>query len=64
MMPGVFIYQSIAGAMRLSAAGAAADPALAAATLALSFQSIFVVGAIALGLMVGARVATPRMSQG
>jgi uncharacterized membrane protein YjjB (DUF3815 family) len=64
MMPGVFIYQSIAGAMRLSAAGAAADPSLAAATLGLSFQSIFVVGAIAIGLMVGARLAPQRMSQG
>ncbi len=57
MMPGVFIYQSIAGAMRLSAAGTAADPALAAATLALSFKSVFVVGAMALGLLVGARLA-------
>ena len=64
MMPGVFIYQSIAGAMRLSTAGAAADPALVAATLALSFQSIFVVGAIAIGLMVGARLATRRRSHG
>jgi uncharacterized membrane protein YjjB (DUF3815 family) len=58
MMPGVFIYQSIAGAMRLSAGGTAADPALAAATLALSFKSVFVVGAIALGLLIGARVAS------
>jgi uncharacterized membrane protein YjjP (DUF1212 family) len=57
MMPGVFIYQSIAGAMRLSAVGTAADPALAAATLALSFKSVFVVGAIAIGLLVGARLA-------
>jgi uncharacterized membrane protein YjjB (DUF3815 family) len=57
MMPGVFIYQSIAGAMRLSASGAAADPALLAATLALSFKSVFVVGAMAIGLLVGARVA-------
>jgi uncharacterized membrane protein YjjB (DUF3815 family) len=32
MMPGVFMYQSIAGAMRLSAAGTTADPAVAAAT--------------------------------
>jgi uncharacterized membrane protein YjjB (DUF3815 family) len=58
MMPGIFIYQSIAGAMRLSAAGTAADPALAAATLALSFKSVIVVGAIALGLLIGARVAS------
>ena len=57
MMPGVFIYQSIAGAMRLSAAGTAADPALAAATLALSSKSVFVVGAMAIGLLVGARLA-------
>jgi uncharacterized membrane protein YjjP (DUF1212 family) len=57
MMPGVFIYQSIAGAMRLSAAGTAADPALAAATLALVCESVFVVGAMAIGLLVGARVA-------
>jgi uncharacterized membrane protein YjjP (DUF1212 family) len=58
MMPGVFIYQSLAGAMRLSASGAAADPALAAASLALSWKSVFVVGAIATGLLVGARVAS------
>lgn len=57
MMPGVFIYQSMAGAMRLSAAGTAADPVLAAATLALSFKSVFVVGAMATGLLVGARLA-------
>jgi uncharacterized membrane protein YjjP (DUF1212 family) len=58
MMPGVFIYQSIAGAMRLSASGTAADPVLGAATVALSFKSAFVVGAIALGLLIGARVAS------
>jgi uncharacterized membrane protein YjjP (DUF1212 family) len=57
MMPGVFMYQSIAGAMRLSAAGAAADPALAAATLALSYKSLSVVGAMVIGLLVGARLA-------
>ena len=58
MMPGVFIYQSIAGAIRLSAAGTVADPTLASTTLALSFKSTFVVGAIAIGLLIGARVAT------
>jgi uncharacterized membrane protein YjjP (DUF1212 family) len=60
MMPGVFIYQSIAGAMRLSAAATPADPALAAATLALSFKSVFVVVAMAIGLLVGARLAMVR----
>jgi uncharacterized membrane protein YjjP (DUF1212 family) len=57
MMPGVFMYQSIAGAMRLSAGRAAADPAVAAATLALSYSSVFVVGAIVIGLLVGERLA-------
>ena len=57
MMPGVFIYQSIANAMRLSAAGTAADPALAAAALALLFKSVLVVGAMTVGLVVGARLA-------
>jgi uncharacterized membrane protein YjjB (DUF3815 family) len=57
MMPGVFIYQSIAGVIRLSAGGIAADPALAAATLALSSKSAFVVAAMAIGLVVGARLA-------
>jgi hypothetical protein len=43
--------------MRLSAAGMAADPALTAATVALSAKSAFVVGAMAIGLLVGARIA-------
>jgi hypothetical protein len=50
------MYQSIAGAMRLSAGGTA-DPALAAATLALTYKSVFVVGAMVVGLVVGARLA-------
>jgi uncharacterized membrane protein YjjP (DUF1212 family) len=57
MMPGVFIYRSIAGAIRLSAADTAVDPMLASTTLALSFQSVFVVGAITIGLLLGARLA-------
>lgn len=57
MMPGVFIYQSIAGAIRLSAANTAVDPMLASTTLALTFKSMFVIGAIAIGLLIGARIA-------
>ena len=57
MMPGVFIYQSIAGAIRMSAAGTVVDPVLASTTLALSFKAEFVVGAIAIGLLIGARLA-------
>ena len=49
--------QGIAGAMRLSVAGVTAHPALAAATLALSSKSVFVVAALAIGLAVGARLA-------
>jgi uncharacterized membrane protein YjjB (DUF3815 family) len=58
MMPGVFIFQSIAGAIRLSAAATVADPTLASTTVALSFKSASVVGAIAIGLLIGARLAT------
>jgi uncharacterized membrane protein YjjP (DUF1212 family) len=54
MMPGVFIYQSIAGAARLAIAGTAADASMVAATAALSSRAAFVVGAIALGLLIGA----------
>jgi uncharacterized membrane protein YjjB (DUF3815 family) len=57
MMPGVFIYQSIAGAMRLSAAGTMADPTLAATILALASKSVFVVGAMVVGLLGGALLA-------
>jgi len=60
----VFIYQSTAGAMRLSAAGAAADPALAAATLALFSESVFVVAAMAIGLVAGARLANLATAHG
>jgi uncharacterized membrane protein YjjB (DUF3815 family) len=57
MMPGVFIYQSIAGAIRLSMTSTAADPMVAATTLALSFEAAVTVGGMAIGLLVGARVA-------
>jgi uncharacterized membrane protein YjjB (DUF3815 family) len=57
MMPGVPIFQSIAGAMRLAAAGTAADPVVATATLAYFFSAAFVIGAMAIGLLVGARLA-------
>ena len=57
MMPGVFLYQSLGGAMRLAAAGPAADPAAAAVVLALSCSAALVVGAMVLGLLIGARLA-------
>ena len=56
MMPGLFIYQAIAGALRLSTADQP-DPALAAATLAHAVTSTLVVAALVLGLVLGARLA-------
>jgi uncharacterized membrane protein YjjP (DUF1212 family) len=56
MMPGVFIYESIAGALRMAAAGRSADPALAAVTLSLVFKSAVLVAAMAVGLLVGSRL--------
>ncbi|GAA5178454.1 hypothetical protein GCM10025771_17620 [Niveibacterium umoris] len=57
MMPGVFIYQGIAGAMQVAREGAHADPALLAGTFACFFKACFVVGAMGLGLLLGARMA-------
>jgi uncharacterized membrane protein YjjP (DUF1212 family) len=56
MMPGLFIYESLAGAFRLSVA-ASADPALAATTWSLFFKAAVVVGAMAIGLLLGSRLA-------
>ena len=56
MMPGVFIYEAIAGSLRISAAGRAADPALVVATVALVLKAAFVVGAMTIGLLTGARL--------
>ncbi len=57
MMPGMFIYDGIANAMRLSAANAETDSVLVAAAVAPSLRAAFVVGAIVLGLIVGATAA-------
>ena len=56
-MPGVLIYRSIAGAMRIAAAGITANPALAVAMLSSFVEATFVVAAMAIGLVVGARFA-------
>ena len=57
LMPGVLIYRSIAGAMRIAAAGITANPALAVAMLSSFVEATFVVAAMAIGLVVGARFA-------
>jgi uncharacterized membrane protein YjjB (DUF3815 family) len=57
MMPGTLIYRGVAGAMKLSASGPAADPSDATATLVALLQASLVVGAMAAGLFAGALVA-------
>ncbi|MCX9155516.1 threonine/serine exporter family protein [Niveibacterium sp. 24ML] len=57
MMPGVFIYQGIAGAMQIAREGSHADAALLAGTFACFFKAVFIVGAMGLGLLIGARMA-------
>jgi uncharacterized membrane protein YjjP (DUF1212 family) len=57
MMPGLFIYQSIAGGIRLAVAQTEADPALVTATFAPLFKAALVVSAMTIGLVLGSRVA-------
>jgi uncharacterized membrane protein YjjP (DUF1212 family) len=54
MMPGVYIYECFAAALSVSAAGRGADPALVAVSVALFLKSIFIIGAMTLGLLLGA----------
>lgn len=56
MMPGVLMFQGIAGAMQISFAGQAAALPLLAETLANLFKAGFVVGAMGMGLLIGSRV--------
>jgi uncharacterized membrane protein YjjP (DUF1212 family) len=56
MMPGVAMYESLAGAMQMSAAGASAPSQLVASSLALFVKAAFVVMAMAIGLLVGSRI--------
>jgi len=57
MMPGVFIYEGLAGTVTMSVMGKAVDPSVSAATLALFIKAAFVIGAMALGLLGGSRLA-------
>jgi uncharacterized membrane protein YjjP (DUF1212 family) len=57
MMPGVFIHESFAGALRISSLGRGADASLVAASIALFLKAAFVVGAMVIGLLVGDRLA-------
>lgn len=57
MMPGSLMYGGMAGAVRLAASAAHAEPADATATLVLLLRASLVVGAMAAGLFAGALVA-------
>jgi uncharacterized membrane protein YjjB (DUF3815 family) len=56
MMPGLFIYESFASALRISVAGKGVDPALVAVCVALSIKAALIIGAMVMGLLLGARI--------
>ena len=56
MIPGLQIYRALAGALRLARQAHLADPGTVAATLGNALQGCLVVSALALGLILGARV--------
>jgi uncharacterized membrane protein YjjP (DUF1212 family) len=57
LIPGIQLYQSMVGALRLSAAGDMADAALVGATVGLFLRAAFVVIAMVIGLLLGARLS-------
>jgi uncharacterized membrane protein YjjB (DUF3815 family) len=56
MMPGVLMFRGIGGAMQISMASTQATAALFASTFANIFTAAFVIGAMGIGLLIGARV--------
>jgi uncharacterized membrane protein YjjP (DUF1212 family) len=56
MIPGLSLYRALAGALQLARQADSADPGTVAATLGHAFQGCLVVSALALGLILGARV--------
>lgn len=58
LMPGMLIYRSMAGALELALTGPIAQPAQATAILSQLLNSSLIVGAMAVGLLVGAFAAT------
>jgi uncharacterized membrane protein YjjB (DUF3815 family) len=56
MIPGLSLYRALGGAVQLARQAAASDPDLAAGTLGSAFQGGLVVGALALGFILGARL--------
>jgi uncharacterized membrane protein YjjP (DUF1212 family) len=58
MMPGLQIYRALGGAMQMARLQAAEDLPTIAATLGFALQATFVVGALAIGLVIGVRMAS------
>jgi uncharacterized membrane protein YjjP (DUF1212 family) len=56
MIPGLSLYRALGGALQLARQGEGTDPGTVAATLGHTFQGCLVVSALALGLLLGARV--------
>ncbi len=56
MIPGLSLYRALAGALQLARLADSADPGTVAAALGNAFQGCLVVSALALGLILGARV--------
>jgi uncharacterized membrane protein YjjP (DUF1212 family) len=56
MIPGLSLYRALAGTVRLARSAGVADPTTVAATLGYAAQGCVVVGGLALGLVLGARV--------
>jgi len=56
MMPGLLLYESIVGAIRLGIVGKEGDATLVTATFAPLFRATLVVSAMTIGLLLGARL--------
>ncbi len=56
MIPGLSLYRALGGALALARQADNIDPSAAAVTFGHAFQACFVVGALALGLILGTRV--------
>ncbi len=57
MVPGLDAYRSLGGALRLARQTEAPDPAAATAAVGNAFEAALVLGALTLGLLIGARLA-------
>jgi uncharacterized membrane protein YjjP (DUF1212 family) len=63
MIPGLSLYRALAGALRLARSPEMADTATAASTFGHAVQGCVVAGALALGLIVGARLVLALMGE-